>query len=96
MALYTVTRSKHATLAGTAIDTVTVTGSSKMVDVINRSGTTDLTVVAANGSTPANPTALADNTEVVPVGGKVTFINGAGDFVCKILGNGNAYSVVGS
>lgn len=96
MAVYEVITSKHATLAGTTVDTVTVTGPSSSVDVMNRAGSGYLTVVAANGSTPVDPTALADNTEIVPVGGKVTFKNGAGNFVVKILGNGNEYSVVGS
>lgn len=92
----------HATLSTTTIDTVTLTGSPLKVDVINRGAQGDAPLYvtwAFDGSTPDDPVADADETEVVMAGGYVTIADANGarpaSFVVKVLGNGNSYSVCG-
>lgn len=101
MATNSVTKSKSATLSGTTVDTVNLKQWWDRIEISNQ-GTTTLTV-ALDGSTP---TALGDNFEVVEAGTTKLFPaprqgNGvAGDaalfcHIVKIIGNGNAYSVIG-
>jgi hypothetical protein len=92
MTSYSVARAKHATLSGTTVDTVTVTGAHEEIEVLNRSGAADL-YVTTDGSVPV---AGADNTDIVPVGTSLVLRASAGEggTVVQILGNGNAYSVV--
>lgn len=88
-------RSKHKTLSGTTIDKVTVVPQTQLCDVINRVGTANLSVTFARGADPANPVQLADDTEIVPPGGKISLNNNfTNDLVIKILGNSNEYSVI--
>lgn len=91
MASYTVERSKHATLSGTTVDTITITGAHNEIEVFNRSGSADL-YVTVDGKTP---TSAGDNTDIVPAGTSLVVPAPAGDggTVVKILGNGNAYTV---
>lgn len=101
MASYTAVRAVHKTLTGTTVDTVTLTGEGN-VDVLNRAapGGADMYVTfAGDGTTPTNPVALADDTEIIPPGGFITFTGGANrsdrNSIVKVVGNGNAYSVIG-
>ena len=89
----------HATLTGTTVDTVTLSGPLQRVTVINRAaaGSADLWVTISQSATaPADPVAEADDTYWVPAGGFKTFAATGGDgVIIKVLGNGNAYSVEG-
>lgn len=91
MATATVAHSHHGTLSGTTVDTVTIEGAHEEVEVIERSGTSDL-YVTADGSTPTSGGA---NTEIVLAGTACVIKASAGEggTVVKVLGNGNAYSV---
>lgn len=96
MATYTVVSAKHATLSTTTVDTVNVSSNVGSVIVLNRSGTSDLTVTTSVGSTAATPVALADDTIIVPAGMSVVWSSGGArdqTVQVKVLGNGNAYSV---
>ena len=101
MATDTVTKSVSNTLSTTTVDTINLKQWWDQIEISNQ-GTTTLTVTL-DGTTP---TALMDNAEVVePNVSKVVPAirqgNGvAGDttyfcHIVKIIGNGNAYSVVG-
>lgn len=96
MASHSAAKAVHKTLSGTTVDTVTLTGGWSDIEIINR-GTTDLTVVFDNGATPSDPTALADDTEIIQAGSAlmVDADPGDGNFVAKLKGSGNAYSVIG-
>lgn len=108
MANRTAVWAKHATLSGTTVDKVTLSAKVHAVEVMNRSGSTTLTVTAALGATagdPPDPTSLADDTNVVPPGTSVVIPLAAdstaitAEFagaVVKVLGNGNDYSVLGA
>lgn len=101
MATDTVTKGVSNTLSTTTVDTVNLQQWWDQIEISNQ-GTTILTVTL-DGTTP---TALMDNAEVVEAGAVKLFPaprqgNGvAGDaalfcHIVKIIGNGNAYSVVG-
>jgi hypothetical protein len=88
----------HATLSGTTVDTVTLSGALTRVTVINRAaaGGADMWVTISTTSTaPSDPVAAADNTYWIPAGGYKTFRAGGNGCIVKILGNSNAYSVEG-
>ncbi len=100
MATATVVRTSHATLSTTTVDTVNLTGAVSRVNVINRSGTANLTVTWASGAAPSatTPVALAAETYLVPPGQSLTFAVGGlinQTTQVQVLGNGNAYSVQG-
>lgn len=94
MATFSVAAAKHATLAASTVDTVTLTGSWDLVDVLNRgTGTIYVTV----GPDPADPTVAGDNTTVVPAGGVVTVeVSNRGSQKVKLISStADAYSVMG-
>lgn len=104
MAAQTAVLTQHATLSGTTVDSVALSGGPTEVTVFNHAaaGGTNLYVTVAFGSTVAavtDPVAAADETYVVVPGGFVTFRepNKAkyASVVVKVLGNGNAYTVQG-
>lgn len=99
MATSTVARASHATLSTTTVDTVNLTDLLTRVNVINRTGTADLTVTWATGGAAANPVALAAETLLVPAGQSLTFAVGGSSSLqrtqVKVLGDGNGYSVQG-
>ena len=101
MATDSVIKSASNTLSTTTVDTVNLQQWWDKIEISNQ-GTTALTVTL-DGTTP---TALMDNAEIVEAGVSKVFPavrqgNGiAGDttyfcHIVKIIGNGNAYSVVG-
>lgn len=96
MAAYSELVSKHATLSGTTVDSVTLTKAFGKVEVLNR-GTGTLYVTTGNSvSGTTDPTAAGDDTTVVPAGACVELdANGRTGFTVKIIGNGDAYSVQG-
>lgn len=61
MASYSVTRAKHATLAASTVDTVTLTSPYPSVEVLNRDGAAAI-YFTVDGSTP---TVEGDNTFVL-------------------------------
>lgn len=81
---------KHATLTGTTVDTVTLTTPGRRVEILNRSAT-EILSVTIDGSTP---TALGDETYVVPASQVLTLPVPLSGCVVKIIGNGNPYSVM--
>lgn len=96
-----VIKSASNTLSGTTVDTVNLKQWWDKIEISNQ-GTTTLTVTL-DGSVP---TALVDNAEIVEANSSKVFPairqgNGiAGDttyfcHIVKIIGNDNAYSVVG-
>ena len=101
MSTDSVIKSASNTLSTTTVDTINLKQWWDQIEISNQ-GTTTLTVTL-DGTTP---TALMDNAEVVEAGAVKLFPairqgNGvAGDsslfcHIVKIIGNGNAYSVVG-
>ena len=101
MATDSVIKSVSNTLSTTDVDTINLKQWWDKIEISNQ-GTTALTVTL-DGTTP---TALMDNAEIVEAGVSKVFPavrqgNGiAGDttyfcHIVKIIGNGNAYSVVG-
>lgn len=95
MADYTVNKSKHATLTSTDEDVVTMTWR-QFVEVLNRSGTADLTVRVGGAGAP-DPD--GDDTEIVPAGTGLILEAGGqtatGVIAVHVVGDGNAYSVTG-
>lgn len=92
MATDTHAKSVHNTLTGTTADTVTITGYD-VVDIINRTGTAPLYVRYEGDASPTTAVAEADGTDVVMPGGFLRVDAGMGGI--SIVGDGNAYSVVG-
>jgi hypothetical protein len=101
MATDSVIKSASNTLSTTTVDTINLKQWWDQIEVSNQ-GTSTLTVTL-DGTTP---TALMDNAEVVEAGAVKLFravrqgngIAGDATYFChivKIIGNGNAYSVVG-
>lgn len=97
MASITKAKAAHATLTGTTADTVAITGYDR-VAVINRSATEPLWVAWEGDASPVTAVAAADDVEYVAPG-VGSFIeldaNGTGGGKLSVVGNGNAYSVVG-
>lgn len=103
MTTYNHVKAIHQTLAGTTADRVDLLQPWDGVEVTNVSGTTPLTVVFSFTA----PTPGQAGSEIVlpgdsklfnPVPIRGIFIPGSTNFVCHavgIVGNGNAYSVVG-
>lgn len=81
-------KSVHNTLSGTTADAVTITGYDD-VDIINHDASTRL-YFRSDGTTAVSE---ADGTDVVAPGGFVR--HNADGRAISIVGNGNAYSVVG-
>lgn len=92
MATETHAKSIHATLSGTTADTVTITGYD-LVDIINRSSSEALWVAYEGDASPTTAVAAADGTDYVAPGGFLRVDAGKGGI--SVVGNGNAYSVVG-
>ena len=96
MATYTAIRAKTATLTGTTVDTVTLSGLGRynQVEVVNVSGATAL-YVRWGENTATAPTAGGDDCYVVLAGGSLTFPTGGGlsQVVVKVIGNGNQFNV---
>lgn len=101
MATDSILKSASNTLSTTTVDTINLKQWWDQIEVSNQ-GTSTLTVTL-DGTTP---TALMDNAEVVEAGAVKLFravrqgngIAGDATYFChivKIIGNGNAYSVVG-
>lgn len=101
MATDSVIKSASNTLSTTTVDTINLKQWWDKIEISNQ-GTTALTVTL-DGTTP---TALMDNAEIVEAGVSKVFpavrqgngIAGDATYFChivKIIGNGNAYSVVG-
>lgn len=101
MATDSVIKSASNTLSTTTVDTINLKQWWDQIEISNQ-GTSTLTVTL-DGTTP---TALMDNAEVVEAGAVKLFravrqgngIAGDATYFChivKIIGNGNAYSVVG-
>lgn len=92
MATDTAVKSVHNTLSGTTADTVTITGYER-VAIINRTGTSPLYVAYEGDASPTTAVAAANDTDVVMPGGFIEVDTGQGGI--SIVGDGNAYSVVG-
>ncbi len=101
MATDSVIKSASNTLSGTTVDTVNLKQWWDQIEISNQ-GTTTLTVTL-DGTVP---TALMDNAEVVEPNVSKLFpairqgngVAGSASLFChivKVIGNGNAYSVVG-
>ena len=100
MANFTVAFAKHATLSGGSVDTVTLTNTGQLIEVINRDTSTNVIYIAV-GTTDAavpNPSVAGDDNPAVPPGGTRVITVPAGntgnDMVVKLISSGNAaYSV---
>lgn len=92
MATDTDAKSVHNTLSGTTADTVTITGYD-VVDIINRDSSNPLYVRYEGDASPTTAVAAANGTDYVAPGGFLRVDAGGGGI--SIVGNGNAYSVVG-
>lgn len=95
MAAYTAVSAKHATLTTTTVDTVTLTGPGRALQVRNRHATENLTI-AFGTTAPSDPTALGDDLRFVAPGEWRTFTvtqYANTGLVVKLIGNGNGYSV---
>lgn len=92
MATDTHAKSVHNTLTGTTADTVTITDYD-VVDIVNRDSDEPLWVRYEGDASPTTAVAAADGTDYVAPGGFLRVDAGKGGI--SIVGNGNAYSVVG-
>lgn len=97
MAAYTLTVSPMTKiLSTTTVDTWQILPGVLRVEVYNKSGSTELSVVAGEDTASlADPTAEGDGVDCAQTGGYViidipTGINGG---VLKVLGNGNKYQL---
>jgi hypothetical protein len=89
-------RSKHATLTTTAVDTVTLTGSFAKVEIINKDAAVAMYAnVNFRGVTATTVSDALDDSYVIPANGVLSLKASGADFNCSLIGNGNAYSVVG-
>lgn len=105
MATYTVTRTKHATLAATTVDTIHFTGSWGSVEILNRAAAGGADMYATwcpenspNTALPADPVPLADETFIIPAGMSYELVNSGSAAISwrlKLVGNANPYSVTG-
>jgi hypothetical protein len=90
MASYSATKSVHKTLTTTTADTVNLNDQWTEIEVINRSGTDPL-YVRGDGVTAV---AEANETDVV-MAGEAVLMNRIPAAGISVVGNGNAYSVIG-
>lgn len=90
MATHTAVKSVHKTLSSTTADTVNLNNEWTILEVINRSGTASV-YVRADGTTAV---AAADNTDIV-LPGEAVLINRIPSAGISVVGDGNAYSVIG-
>lgn len=90
MATHTAVKSVHKTLSSTTADTVNLNNEWTILEVINRSGTASV-YVRADGTTAV---AAADNTDIV-LPGEAVLINRIPAAGISVVGDGNAYSVIG-
>lgn len=68
MATYTAVFAKHPTLTANTVDTVTLTGNTSSVTVVNRNGVAEIyyTVATGVGAVPVVPVVGANDTYVLP------------------------------
>lgn len=68
MATYTAVSEAHETLTASTVDTVTLTGNTSSVTVVNRTGTAEIyfTIATGTAAVPAVPTVGGANTYVLP------------------------------
>ena len=98
MASYTAKWAKSATLTSTTVDTITLSGGSyRQLCVLNRGAGTITFTYGENTAGAATPTALGDDMFPVMAGMALTLPTGGGwtAVVVKIIGNADAYSVMG-
>lgn len=96
MADFTVAVAKHATLTGTAADTVTLTQSYGTVEVLNRGSTNYLFVTYGRGTGVATPVSAGDDTLAVAPRSVLSIrVPGRNNTVVKVVGDGDPYSVQG-
>ena len=94
MATESTAKSVHNTLSGTTADKITITGS-RFVDVVNRDASKPLYVSCDGTASPTTAVAEANGTEYVAPGGFVRVDTGSDHGAVSIVGDGNAYSVIG-
>jgi hypothetical protein len=96
MAAYSEIRSTHQTLTTTTADSVTLLGTFAKVQIINRHISVPLYAnVDLKGGTAATAVSAADDTYVIPANGALSLRTSGRQFHASIVGNANAYSVVG-
>lgn len=93
MAAYNVTKAKHAQLAASTADTVTLGGDFASAEVVNRDATAEI-FATTDGSTP---TVGGDNTFIIRPGqSRVIEVPTAGNTAVKLISSGTPnYSVIG-
>lgn len=93
MASHAASRAVHATLTATTVDTVTLSATTNQFAVVNR-GADDISYLFG-GAAASDPTALGDDTLIVPGGGvAVHDWNSGVALVVKLISSGAAdYSV---
>lgn len=93
MASYTEVTSKHATLAASTVDDVTITGATSLLQVVNR-GSDDI-YLTHGASAPTNPTVAGDDTFFLgPEGTFFIPLESSGNYTVKLISTGTpAYSV---
>lgn len=98
MASYTVEQVANETLTGATVDDVTVEGGWPAVEVVNRDAAEALWVTVGTGEAPDDPAVAGDNVLPVMPSERVVVYRGRRrdqDLVVKLIGDGNAYSVIG-
>jgi hypothetical protein len=97
VASFTVAKCKHATLSATVVDTITFSEGVPHVEVINRTGTSEIYVrVGTSLAATTDPAVGGDDCYVVPaVVGSYTIPMPEGPAVVKLVSSGAmAYSVI--
>jgi len=96
MATYSELTSKHATLTAATVDSVTLSGPGRYIQIVHRGTTTNPLYITA-GKTPTDPTSARDDTLVVLAGSPLVIpwpIDSVGTTTVKVISAGaEAYSV---
>ncbi len=89
MATYTANIAKSITTVAAQVDTITLSGTGKVLSIIDKTGTTNTFFTTATvGGTPETPTVLGDDCYCVPVG-KEFFLPWIGTgIVIKLINSG--------
>lgn len=98
MADYPAVQAVNKTLTGSTVDQITFADSWPLVEVVNR-GEGVIWVTASTRGEPDDPEVEGDDCQPVLPGERITVVNSRsaqGGAIIKVMGDGDAYSIVGA